>query len=120
MVTLTGRRLTSAPLPRNSVAARIAWAALALFTTAFAVLEGLNHGLWTAIAALVLFLAPGLTERRGPLGYNWTHRALLPFLVLLAYTVSPLNAAWIFSAGLGWLTRIACERAAGRRLRTHG
>ncbi len=99
---------------------RTAWFALALFSSAFAVFEVFQHGLWTAIAAPALFLAPSLTERTGPRAYNLTHRAAVPFVLLLAYTLSPLTTAWMFNAGLGWLARIACERTAGRGLRHDG
>ena len=102
---------------RSAGAKRVAWIALAVFTAAFAVFETFQHGLWAGIAAPALFLAPGLTERAGNRVYNATHWAVIPVVLLLAYTFSPLTTAWMFNAALGWLTRIAVERAAGRGLR---
>ncbi|MES9538464.1 DUF4260 family protein [Actinomadura sp. NPDC000600] len=113
---------------------RAAWFAGALFWAAFAVLEGVNHGWPAAILALTFFVVPDLaflagwrearTVEPGQLPpravpyYNSLHRALVPFALMVVYTVTPLNWAPIFAALCGWMAHISFDRALGYGLRT--
>ena len=115
-------------------ARRAGWLGTGLAALAFGGLEVANHGPW-ALAGLIAFLiAPDLTFLAGlkqakamepgqlpPVAvpwYNAAHRAWVPVLLLVAYTVSPLGWAPLFAAGLGWLAHIAIDRAAGYGLRS--
>ncbi|MFD7643519.1 hypothetical protein ACFV4P_23025 [Kitasatospora sp. NPDC059795] len=91
-------------------ASRLAWAALALFTAAFAIFEAVVHDWWTGLAGAALFAAALPT---GPVGRH----ALPPTAVLVAYSLSPLEQPWIFTAALGWLTAVAVRRASAGRSR---
>ncbi|GAA2152240.1 DUF4260 family protein [Actinomadura napierensis] len=129
-VTVPSVRKHSVPL----VARRVAWAANALFWSAFAVIEGLNHGWLAALVAVAFFIAPDLTflagardahtVERGQLParavpyYNTAHRALIPLALMALYTVSPITWAPIFAGLCGWLAHISIDRAAGYGLRT--
>jgi hypothetical protein len=42
----------------------------------------------------------------------------VPLIVLVAYAVGPIEWPPLFTAGLGWLTHIALDRAAGYGPRT--
>ncbi|WP_157815712.1 hypothetical protein [Kitasatospora sp. CB02891] len=100
----------------------LGWAALALFTAAFAIFEAVAHGWWTALAGAALLVVPGLVGRVGPVGPRAdraAHRALPPVVVLIAYSLSPLEQPWIFTAALGRLTAVAISScaSAGRRRR---
>ncbi|WP_433468835.1 DUF4260 family protein [Spirillospora sp. CA-128828] len=115
-------------------AIRVAWFAGALFWTAFAVLEGVNHGWLAVLAALAFFIAPDLTflaglrdarqTERGQLParavpfYNAAHRALVPFALMIAYAFGPIAWAPIFAGLCGWLAHISFDRAFGYGLRT--
>ncbi|MEW2530307.1 DUF4260 family protein [Streptomyces sp. NPDC047071] len=115
-------------------APRFGWFAGALFWTAFAVLEGVNHGWPAATAALLFALAPdlalfvGLSEAprtaRGQLPpravpyYNAAHRALVPLALLVVYTAVPLTWPPVPAALCGWLAHISYDRAFGYGLRT--
>jgi hypothetical protein len=111
------------------VTKQVAWAALAVFLLAFVVLEVINHGVTAAVAALLLLIAPDLTMVIGTGGngklspravpyYNFVHRPWIPLAVLVAYSSGVLGD-WVplFTAGLGWLTHIALDRAFGYGLR---
>lgn len=119
------------PAPAHHVAKRVAWAALAVFSLAFIVLEVINHGSSALVAALLLLIAPDLTMviGAGAAGdgklspkavpyYNIVHRPWIPLAVLVAYSVGGLGD-WVplFTAGLGWLAHIAVDRAFGYGLR---
>ncbi|WP_141576870.1 DUF4260 family protein [Actinomadura sp. WMMA1423] len=113
---------------------RAAWFAGALFWAAFAVLEGVNHGRPAALLALVFFVAPDLTFLAGlreaasmepgrlpPRAvpyYNSAHRALVPFALMVVYTVTPPAWAPLFAALCGWMAHISFDRAFGYGLRT--
>ncbi|MGC0421260.1 DUF4260 family protein [Embleya sp. AB8] len=117
---------------------RGAWGALTLFLAAFAVFESVKYGFATSAAALVFFVLPDLTmfvgvkdalrdgashepgrlQVRAVPYYNAMHRAWVPLVVLVGYAVSPIEWPPLFAAGLGWLTHIALDRAAGYGLRT--
>jgi hypothetical protein len=120
--------------PALSVVRRTAWLANALFWSAFAVLEAVNHG-WTAGALALLFLVlPDLTflvaldeaprMAKGQLApravpyYNAMHRALVPLALMALYTVTPIAWAPAFAALCGWLAHISYDRAFGYGLRT--
>ena len=107
-----------------------AWAGLALFCTAFAVLEVVNHGTPTLVAAVLALGAPdvtmligageagqGMLSRRAVPFYNLAHRPWLPLVLLVGYTVAPLDWPPLFTAGLAWLAHIAADRALGYGLR---
>ncbi|MEV6105880.1 DUF4260 family protein [Streptomyces sp. NPDC051940] len=121
-------------LPALRLARRLAWLANALFWSAFAVLEGVNHG-WLATAfAVFFFIAPDLTFLvgakdtaglvRGQLPartvpyYNAAHRALVPVALMALYVVVPVVWAPAFAALCGWLAHISYDRALGYGLRT--
>ncbi|MEO3829650.1 DUF4260 family protein [Actinomadura sp. B10D3] len=112
---------------------RVAWSAGALFWTAFAVLEGVNHGWLAGAFAVAFFIAPDLTflvglrdartTERGQLParavpyYNAAHRALVPFALMLVYTFAPVAWPPIFAGLCGWMAHIALDRAFGYGLR---
>ncbi|MFF4396022.1 DUF4260 family protein [Streptomyces sp. NPDC001480] len=117
-----------------TVLRRTAWLAGALFWSAFAVLEAMNHG-WLAGAPALLFLVlPDLTflvavdeaprMAKGQLApravpyYNAMHRALVPVALIALYTVAPIAWAPGFAALCGWLAHISYDRAFGYGLRT--
>ncbi|NGN62665.1 DUF4260 domain-containing protein [Streptomyces sp. A7024] len=89
---------------------RIAWGALTLFLAAFAIFEAQKYGLPTTAAAIAFFAVPDLFRR-----HRWAHLASLPLAVLVLYTVTPVVWPPLFTAGLGWLTRIAITRTLRRR-----
>jgi len=99
---------------------RICWGALTLFLAAFAVFESAKYGLPTTAAALAVFALPDLARLAGirPPGvpYQAVHRVWIPLAVLVGYSFGPIVWPPLFTAGLGWLTRIAVERTFGRGL----
>ncbi|GAA2087110.1 DUF4260 family protein [Streptomyces albiaxialis] len=116
-----------------AVVRRGAWLANGLFWTAFAVLEGVNHGWLAAAFAFGFFLAPdfalfighrdGRTEpgqlpRRAVPFYNAGHRALVPVALIVAYTVTPVDWPPLFAGFCGWLAHISYDRALGYGLRS--
>ncbi|MYW64561.1 DUF4260 family protein [Streptomyces sp. SID8379] len=131
---------TTAPTAATSLtpflrtARRTAWLVNALFWSAFAVLEGVNHGWLAGTFAIVFFIAPDLTffaavgapgpVEKGQLPakavpfYNTAHRALIPLALMVAYTLLPLAWAPIFAGLCGWLAHISYDRAFGYGLRT--
>ncbi|MFF2625281.1 hypothetical protein ACFVUN_05845 [Kitasatospora griseola] len=113
------RELMPTRRPVPGLGAVLGRAVLALFTAAFAIFEAVAHGWWTALAGAALLVAPGLVGRVGPRADRAAHRALPPVVVLIAYSLSPLEQPWIFTAALGWLTAVAISScaSAGRRRR---
>ncbi|MEV0199767.1 hypothetical protein [Nonomuraea sp. NPDC050691] len=109
----------AAPPGAAEWARRAAWGALALFLAAFAIFESQKYGLPTTLAMLVFLALPDLARLAGvrPPGlmYGAVHRVWIPLAILVGYTVGPLVWPPLFTAGLGWLTRIAAERALGHR-----
>ena len=117
-----------------AVAVRAAWLAGALFWSAFAVLEGVNHGWLAGLLAGVFFVAPDLTflvavrdaprMARGQLPpravpyYNAAHRAAVPLALIALYVAVPVVWAPAFAALCGWLAHISYDRAFGYGLRT--
>ncbi|MFC0032637.1 hypothetical protein ACFFMM_24250 [Micromonospora chaiyaphumensis] len=99
-------------------ARRIGWSALALFLVALAAFESLKYGLWTTVAALVLFALPDVTRLAGlprsGLLHQAVHRVWIPLAVLLAYTFGSIVWPPLFTAALGWLARIAVNRMSSR------
>ncbi|MET8003527.1 hypothetical protein [Nonomuraea glycinis] len=99
---------------------RVCWGASALFLAAFAVFESAKYGLPTTAAALAFFALPDLARLAGirPPGapYQAVHRVWIPLAVLVGYSFGPIVWPPLFTAGLGWLTRIAVERTFGRGL----
>ncbi|TMR99945.1 DUF4260 domain-containing protein [Nonomuraea basaltis] len=99
---------------------RIGWGVLALFLAAFAVFESVKYGLPTTAAMLLFFALPDLVRLAGvrPPGllFQAVHRVWIPLAVLAGYTFGPIVWPPLFTAGLGWLTRIAVERVFGRGL----
>ncbi|MET9907308.1 DUF4260 family protein [Streptomyces sp. NPDC006476] len=117
------------------VVRRTAWLANALFWSAFAVLEAMNHGWFAGTLAFVFLVLPDLTflvalddaprMAKGQLApravpyYNAMHRALVPLALLVVYAVQPYFAwAPAFAALCGWLAHISYDRAFGYGLRT--
>ncbi|MER5625724.1 hypothetical protein ABT061_32265 [Streptosporangium sp. NPDC002544] len=99
-------------------ARKAAWWAFALFLAAFAIFESVKYGVPTTGAMLLFFVLPDLARLAGvgPPGvlYHAVHRVWIPLAVLVGYTFGPIVWPPLFTAGLGWLTRIAVERATGR------
>ncbi|MFI6943051.1 DUF4260 family protein [Streptomyces sp. NPDC050418] len=126
---------TSTPSrPLSTKLRRAAWLAGALFWTAFAIVEGVNHGWLAAGVAFAFLLAPdfalfidvqgsakmprgGLSPRAVPY-YNWAHRALVPFGLMLVFPFLPVDAPALFAGLCGWLAHISYDRAFGYGLRT--
>ncbi|MFD5539841.1 DUF4260 family protein [Streptomyces sp. NPDC127079] len=118
----------------TTMARRAAWLAGALFWTAFAVLEGVNHGWLAGALALLFLILPDLTflvalddaprMAKGQLApravpyYNAAHRALVPLTLLVVYAVGPFAWPPAFAALCGWLAHISYDRAFGYGLRT--
>ncbi|MDX5563684.1 DUF4260 family protein [Streptomyces sp. ID05-04B] len=114
---------------------RAAWLANAVFWSAFAVLESVNHGWLAGGLALVFLILPDLTfliglgdaprMAKGQLPpravpyYNTMHRAVVPLALMVLYTFGPF-VAWppLFAALCGWLAHISYDRAFGYGLRT--
>ena len=98
---------------------RVAWSALAIFLAAFAVFESLKYGVATTAAALAFFVLPDLARlaRVRPPGllYQAVHRMWIPLVVLIVYSFGPIAWPPIFTAALGWFTRIAVNRVFTRR-----
>ncbi|HEY8983763.1 MAG TPA: DUF4260 domain-containing protein [Streptomyces sp.] len=98
--------------------ARAAWGALAVLLAAFAVFESQKYGLPTTAAALVFFVLPDLARLTGvrPPGllHRTVNRGWVPLVILVGYSVGPIVWPPLFTAGLGWLTRIAVDRTRGR------
>ncbi|MEU8968766.1 DUF4260 family protein [Streptomyces monashensis] len=132
MAALAGTTRTSrSPL---TVLRRTAWLALALFWSAFAVLEGINHGWLAGALALTLLVLPDLAflvalgdaprMAKGQLPpravpyYNALHRAAVPLALIVAYTLLPVSWPPAFAALCGWLAHISYDRAFGYGLRT--
>ncbi|PKW07497.1 protein of unknown function [Streptomyces sp. 1222.5] len=125
---------TTALRSTRTVLRRAAWLAGALFWSAFAVLEGVNHGWLAGGLALLFLVAPDLTflvglgdaprMAKGQLPpravpyYNAMHRALVPFALMVAYTVLPIDWPPAFAALCGWIAHISYDRAFGYGLRT--
>lgn len=125
-------KATAKPL---AVVRRTAWLLNALFWSAFAVVEGVNHGWPAGALAFVFFIAPDFTflvgmsdaprmgkgqlpPRAVPF-YNTAHRALIPLALIVAYVVLPLvQWAPLFAGLCGWLAHISYDRAFGYGLRT--
>ncbi|WP_433519184.1 hypothetical protein ACQP2T_28875 [Nonomuraea sp. CA-143628] len=99
---------------------KIGWGIFALFLAAFAVFESVKYGLPTTAAMLMFLALPDLARlaRVSPPGllYQAVHRVWIPLAVLVGYSFGPIVWPPLFTAGLGWLTRIAVERALGRGL----
>ncbi|MFI1361871.1 DUF4260 family protein [Streptomyces griseochromogenes] len=131
---MTGTATVTPTRSALPVVRRAAWLASALFWSAFAVLEGVNHG-WLAGGAALLFLVlPDLTflvaldeaprMAKGQLApravpyYNAMHRALIPLALLLLCAAAPVTWAPAFAALCGWLAHISYDRAFGYGLRT--
>ncbi|MFF5145276.1 DUF4260 family protein [Streptomyces sp. NPDC013157] len=126
--------VTPALRTATTVARRTAWLAAALFWTAFAVLEGVNHGWLAGALALLFLLLPDLTflvaldeaprMAKGQLApravpyYNAMHRAPVPLALLVAYALGPFAWPPAFAALCGWLAHISYDRAFGYGLRT--
>ncbi|GAB3959452.1 hypothetical protein GCM10029978_006540 [Actinoallomurus acanthiterrae] len=121
---------TRTPHPVLRAVARGGWLALALFFTAFAVLEVVKHGVLPLVAAVLFAIAPDLTMligaseaghgRLSPRAvpyYNAAHRFWAPFILIVACVVAPVGGTAIFTAGLGWFAHIAYDRAFGYGLR---
>ena len=123
----------AAPKPLT-VVRRTAWLVNALFWSAFAVVEAVNHGWLAGLFAVAFLLAPdftflaGIGETRpmekGQLPpravpfYNAAHRALVPLALMVAYAFLPLDWPPLFAGLCGWLAHISYDRAFGYGLRT--
>lgn len=89
-----------------------------MFLAVFAVFESVKYGLPTTAAGLGFFLLPDLVRRAGvrpgSAAYQVVHRVWIPLVVLVGYAAAQLEWPPLFTAGLGWLTRIAIDRTLGR------
>ncbi|WP_406329493.1 DUF4260 family protein [Streptomyces sp. NBC_00203] len=121
--------------PALTVLRRTAWGTTALFWSAFAILEAINHGWLAGTLALTFFVLPDLTflvalddaprMAKGQLPpravpyYNALHRPLVPFALIALYTAAaPMTWAPVFAALCGWAAHISYDRAFGYGLRT--
>lgn len=135
--TATHQVATATPhttIGRLAVVRRAAWLVNALFWSAFAVLEAVNHGWLAGLLAFAFLIAPDLTflvavgdaphMAKGQLPpravpfYNAAHRALIPVALMALYTFTPIEWAPAFAALCGWLAHISYDRAFGYGLRT--
>jgi hypothetical protein len=112
---------------------RALWLVLALFWTAFAILEGLNHGLagWAGVLiglvvpVLSMFIGAGrsagleqgrIAPNAVPL-YNTLHRMVVPLAISVLYAIGPWHLPALFAALCGWMAHIAWQRVFGFGLR---
>lgn len=112
-----GRSATATARRRTT---RALWLVLALFWSAFAILEGLNHGLAGWAGVLIGLVAPALIMLIGagrlPL-YNTVHRMVIPLTISVLYAIGPWNLPPLFAALCGWMAYIAWHRVFGFGLR---
>ncbi|TDC67086.1 hypothetical protein E1258_00825 [Micromonospora sp. KC207] len=94
------------------ITARIGWGMCAVLLTAFAIFESVKHGLPTTAAAALSLAVPSNPWR--PLRWPW-----IPVALLVGYTFGPIFCPPLFTAGLGWLTRLAFDRAVRRPASAH-
>uniref|UniRef100_A0AAU2VN56 DUF4260 domain-containing protein n=1 Tax=Streptomyces sp. NBC_00008 TaxID=2903610 RepID=A0AAU2VN56_9ACTN len=103
---------------RGSWFRRTAWGVLTSLLAAFAVFESQKYGIPTTVAALVFFVLPDLARLVGIRPPGLPHRIVnswwVPLVVLVGYSVGPVVWPPLFTAGLGWLTRVAYGRTLGR------
>lgn len=118
----------------RSTSLRGAWFLSAVFWSAFAVVEGVNHGLVATLFAAGFFIAPDLTLLVGRRGrhrledgqlapaavpvYNAAHRAVVPLALIVVYWLVPGSWPPAFAALCGWLAHISWDRVFGFGLRT--
>ncbi|MCD0448854.1 hypothetical protein LO762_06580 [Actinocorallia sp. API 0066] len=93
--------------------ARVGWGVLAGFLGAFAVFESVKYGLLTTGAAVGFFLLPDLVGRvaggrRRVVAV--ANSGWIPVVILVGYSVSPIVWPPLFTAGLGWATRLVVGR----------
>jgi hypothetical protein len=91
------------------VAATTGWAALALFLAVFAVFEAVKYGIPTTAAAVAFAALPLLAPRVRLVQSPW-----IPLVVLVGYSVPPLEWPPLFTAGLGWMTVLVIRKAVRR------
>lgn len=95
-------------------AARLSgWALLVGFLTVFTVFEAAKYGLVTtagAVVGLAIPAAAGRLSGRAPRIAAILRAWWLPTVLLVASVVSPVASTPLFTAGLGWLTRLTAER----------
>ena len=132
--TVTTTKVMTTPRSPLTLVRRTAWLAGALFWSAFAVLEAVNHGWLAGTLAFAFLIAPDLTflvalddaprMAKGQLPpravpyYNAMHRALVPLVLMALYAFGPFTWAPLFAALCGWLAHISYDRAFGYGLRT--
>lgn len=128
--------ITGSPARSRTAGQRVArplWLVLAVFWTAFAILEGVNHGGAGWGAALAGLIAPDLTFLIGARGaaalergrlspaavpyYNLMHRMTVPLVIAVLYSVGPWHLPALFAALCGWMAHIAWDRVFGFGLR---
>nr|WP_189182083.1 DUF4260 domain-containing protein [Microbispora rosea] len=119
MSTITGVRVAPQPEEKGGSGVRkIGWGAFALFLAAFAAFESVKYGLPATLAALAFFALADIARLAGvrPPGvlYQAVHHVWIPLVVLVVYSFGPIVWPPLFTAALGWLTRIAFERTLGR------
>lgn len=93
----------------RQVAATAGWAVLTLFLAAFAVFESVKYGLPTTAAAVAFGALPLLAPKTRLVQSPW-----IPLVILVGYSVSPLEWPPLFTAGLGWTTAIVVRRQVRR------
>lgn len=95
-------------------AARVSgWALLVGFLAVFTVFESAKYGLVTTAGAVVGLAIPEVAGRlsgRAPRTAAALRAWWLPTVLLVVAMVSPVGGTALFTAGLGWLTRITAER----------
>ncbi|NUS73923.1 MAG: hypothetical protein HOQ05_11010 [Corynebacteriales bacterium] len=95
----------------------LGWLLLTVFLGAFAVFESAKYGLPTTGAAVAFFLLPDLVRKIAG-RWRWVVAAAnsgwIPAVILVGYSFSPIAWPPLFTAGLGWATRLAAARVAQR------
>ncbi|MFI9847361.1 hypothetical protein ACIHFD_60830 [Nonomuraea sp. NPDC051941] len=93
------------------------WVLLAGFLGAFAVFESAKYGLPTTAAAVAFFLLPDLAGKVAG-GRRWivavANSGWIPVVILVGYSFSPIGWPPLFTAGLGWATRLVVGRVVRR------
>jgi hypothetical protein len=125
---------TSPSKSSTSVPIRLTWGVWGVLLLAWDVFEAVKHTGWVIPAAVVGAALPGLSRLMGlgqahqpgqlppravPL-YNFLHRPLPPFAIMLIFSFlgdSPEDIAAPFTFGMSWLTTVALGRALGYGLR---
>lgn len=94
---------------------KIAWWVATVFIGGFAIFQSVSYGVVASVAALLFFALPDIARvirlRKTTILYSALHGPWVPLVFVIAYSLSPLFWAPLFTAGLGWLTRSVLSQA---------